>query len=220
MSAAHPQANPPFQPGANPFDHGKIRTHYLPRLDPEYYRGDAVVFWTSPVAHSGTGWLSPEFHARFRELTLHAAERESLLCPVYCLMPDHLHMVWMGLEQRSDQRVGMAFLRTYLEKALAPHKFQHQPHDHVLREEERQRNSFARVCFYILNNPLAAGLVEAAADWPYYGAVVPGYPEMDPLRQPDFWKIFWKVYSEKRHRDASHRRAPPRGGCQNNERSK
>ena len=41
---------------------------------------------------------------------LHAAAREGLFCPVYCLMPDHLHLVWMGLRLDTDQLNGMAFL--------------------------------------------------------------------------------------------------------------
>ena len=59
----------------------------------------------------------------FRELMLHAAAREGLACPVYCLMPDHIHLVWMGLRRNSDQINGMAFLRTYLEPALHPARF-------------------------------------------------------------------------------------------------
>ena len=33
----------------------------------------------------------------------------------YCLMPDHLHLVWMGLKLESDQLNGMAFLRKHLD---------------------------------------------------------------------------------------------------------
>src|SRR5690242_16257381 len=120
-----------------------LPSSYLPRLPREYYQGDAVVHWTLPIARRARGWLSDSFHARFRELMLHTAARESLLCPAYCLMPDHLHLLWMGLRLDSDQMNGMAFLRKHLEPALAPAKFQHQAHDHVLRSEQRRRNAFA-----------------------------------------------------------------------------
>src|ERR1700761_1605584 len=113
------------------------RAFYLPRLPREYYQGDAVVHWTLPIANRQKGWLDDSFHRSFRELLLHAASREGLLCPTYCLMPDHVHFVWMGLRLDSDQRNGMAFLRRYLELKMASQKFQHQPHDHVLREKER-----------------------------------------------------------------------------------
>ena len=73
------------------------RAFYLPRLPREYYQGDAVVHWTLPISHRRRGWLDEPFHTAFRELMLHAAAREGLICPTYCFMPDHLHLVWMGL---------------------------------------------------------------------------------------------------------------------------
>src|SRR6185369_16672996 len=102
-------------------------------------------------------------------LLLHAASREGLFCPTYCLMPDHLHLVWMGLRRGSDQLNGMSFLRTYLEPALGSNRLQHQAHDHVLREDERKRGAFACVCFYILANPVRAAHVTKMEEWAYSG---------------------------------------------------
>jgi hypothetical protein len=126
----------------------KDRKFYLPRLPREYYQADAVVHWTLPISHYRNGWLDEKFHSRFRELILHTAAREGLLCPTYCLMPNHLHLIWMGLRRDTDQLNAMSFLRTHVEPALAPHRFQHQAHDHVLKQEERRRNAFAAVCWY------------------------------------------------------------------------
>ncbi len=139
---------------------------------------------------------------------LHAAAREGLFCPGYCLMPDHLHLVWMGLRLDSDQLNGMAFLRTHLKLQLAPQKFQHQPHDHVLKEAERQRNAFAKVCNYILANPLRAEQVEHPNEWPFTGAIVPGYPTLHPL-QNDFWSKFWKLHAQAKHANAGEIIRPP-----------
>ena len=172
---------------------GKPRTFYLPRLNREFYQGDAVVHWTLTVFDRKTGWLNDSFYLRFRELMLHAAAREGLFCPAYCLMPDHIHLMWMGLRRDSDQKNGMSFLRTHLEPLLSPHQFQPQPHDSVLREEERKRNAFAKICFYILANPVRAGLIKESEIWPFCGAIVPGYPDLHPLDE-DFWPQFWKLY--------------------------
>jgi REP element-mobilizing transposase RayT len=172
------------------------RPFYLPRLPREYYQGDAVVHWTLSISKRRRGWLDDKFHASFRELVLHTAAREGLLCPAYCLMPDHLHLIWMGLRLDSDQRNGMAFFRTHLEPKLVSAKFQHQPHDHVLKQEERRRNAFATVCHYILDNPLRAGLVEHSNDWLFQGALVSGYPNSNPL-DDDFWPRFWKSISKQ-----------------------
>jgi len=123
-------------------------------------------------------------------------------------MPDHIHLIWMGLRLISDQCNAMPFLRTYLEPKLAPAKFQHQPHDHVLKQEERRRSAFARVCYYILENPVRASIVGHIKDWSFYGAVIPGYPTLNPLND-DFWEKFWRIYKGVKDPDAGNILRPP-----------
>jgi len=190
---------------------GTNRLFSLPRLAREHYQGDAVVHWTMSMAQRKTGWLNESFHLSFREIMLHAAAREGLLCPTYCLLPDHMHLVWMGLRRDSDQRNGIKFLREHLAELLRPHRFQHQPYDHVLKNEERGRETFPTVCFYVIDNARAANLVENAKDWPFAGAIVPGYPKLHPL-ETRFWPLFWKLYLAARNPDAGHILRPPRLG--------
>ena len=173
----------------------------LPRLERHRYQGHAVVFWTNTLEERSRGWLTSAFHATFLELMLHAAAREQLFCPAYCLMPDHLHLIWMGLRRESDQLNAMKFLRTHLEPALGrDREWQHQPHDHVLREEERKRNAFSRFCFYTLANPVRAELVKLEAEWLFTGAILPGYPTLHPLTE-GYWEQFWKLYVAAREAD-------------------
>ncbi|HAB16862.1 MAG TPA: hypothetical protein PLX89_02235 [Verrucomicrobiota bacterium] len=183
------------------------RPIFLPRLAREQYQGDAIIHWSLPIFDRTTGWLNDTFHGRFRELMQHTAAREGLICPVYCLMPDHLHLIWMGLRRDTDQKNGMAFLRTHLEPELRGPKFQPQAHDHVLRDNEKQQIEFARACFYIFANPLRAGLVNDCAHWAYSGSVVPGYPRLHPL-EPEFWNRFWRIYARARQPDAGEIRRP------------
>lgn len=183
----------------------------LPRLEKHFYQGHAVVFWTNTLEERSRGWLTKGFHSTFRELMLHAAAREELLCPAYCLMPDHLHLIWMGLRRESDQLNAMKFLRTNLESALGDgRKWQHQPHDHVLREEERLRNAFASFCFYTLANPVRAELVKRESEWPYLGAIVPGYPDLYPFHER-YWELFWRVNLERRNLEPPAPLTPPLG---------
>lgn len=142
---------------------------------------------------------------------LHAAAREGLFCPVYCLMPDHIHLLWLGLRRDTDQRNAMSFLRTHLEPLLSPEKLQPQAYDHVLREAERKRDAFARTCFYLLANPVRAELIQESERWPYCGAVIPGYPKLHPA-DDGFWPLFWKLYFAARSPDAAERKLPPRSG--------
>jgi putative transposase len=196
----------------------KSDRHGLPRLEPSLYQAFAAVHWTMKIEPSTPGWLTESFHRDFRTVLLHACAREQLFCPTYCLMPDHLHLMWLGLSLQSDQLNATRFLRTYLNRMLEgksienrksavdsrpqpPMKWelQMQAYDHVLHEEERKQNAFAKVCFYILANPIRAELVKRETEWPFGGAIIPGYPDLYPF-QEDYWELFWKIYY--RHREA------------------
>ena len=168
---------------------------YLPRLAPESYRGRAFVLWTLTIAQRATGWLTPAFHSTWQLMLLHACARFELVCPAYVLMPDHAHLIWLGLDASgSDQRLAIEFLRKHLRPHLAPADWQHQAHDHVLTEEERERGAFLATATYVLENPVRAGLVSRRDEWPYLGGCVPGYPELAPRRE-DYWERFWRCYN-------------------------
>jgi putative transposase len=112
-------------------------------------------------------------------------------------MPDHLHLLWVGILAGCDQRLAVRFFRKHLNPVLEKldARFQQQPYDHVLKEDERQRTAFEEVVEYIARNPERAGLVESEQfrRYPYTGSLVPGYPELR-LWQDDFWERFWRVY--------------------------
>jgi REP element-mobilizing transposase RayT len=169
------------------------RKSKLPRLSREWYQGRAVVFWTHTIDRRATGWLDDRFHARFREILIHASARYALACPVYVLMPDHWHLVWMGMADVSDQMSATAFLRKHIRTDLAPARLQDRAHDHVLREEERRKNAFMSACRYCLQNPVRAGLVAEPALWPYADAIVSGYPDLNPVCKV-FWDDFLKIH--------------------------
>jgi putative transposase len=169
-----------------------------------FIAGSPWCSWTITLERRATGWLNERFHSHFRELLLHAAAREGLFCPLYVLMPDHLHLLWMGLRVDSDQRDAMKFLRKHLAAELvrrSPNsvefELQKQSHDSVLREKDRMRGAFEKSYFYLLDNPCRKKLVDHPRDWPHLGAVVPGYPFLHPLDE-DFRESFWQLYMENR----------------------
>jgi putative transposase len=197
MSSTSPQPPPP-----------KTFPKILPRLPPEYYLGDAVVFWTFTTFDRRTGWLNDKFHTTFRELMLHTLIREKLLCPIYCLMPDHLHFIWMGCSPPTNQKKAIAFFRTHLEPQLKPAKFQTQAHDHVLRVQDRRKNAFTKICNYIAENPVRAGLAITTETWSYTNCLIPGYPKLHPFVS-GFWDKFWKIYHRLKDPAASQITKPP-----------
>lgn len=145
------------------------------------------------VEQRHTGWLDERVYLRLREVLLHTTIKYQLLCPVYCVMPDHLHMLWLGIGVEADQRLAAQFFRKWTNPLLAPRVWQKQAYDHVLREDERKEKAFEAICDYILLNPVRAKLVEHKSQYAFSGAMIPGYPEIDP-KAPDSWEKFWKLY--------------------------
>ena len=166
---------------------------HLQRLPDECDRGFAVVHWTPTIRDRQTGWLDGKLLYRFRELLTHSAFRYAIACPIFCLMPDHFHLLWMGILPGSDQRVAMQHFRKSMNDSLGRIGFelQDQPYDHVLSEDERQESALMETCDYVARNPERAGLlpVDGYASYPYSGCLVPGYPEIRPFKQ-DFWMRF------------------------------
>jgi putative transposase len=196
----------------------KIHKGRLQRLDDNYYRGQAFVHWTMTIEVRAKRWLNREHHARLRELLCHALCRFRLLCPAYCLMPDHGHFLWVGSSATSHQKRAATLFRTGWneELGLSGRKLQRQSFDHVLREKEREHFAFSAVSHYILENPVRAGMAANWKTYPFSGALVPGYPGLDP-RMPDFWERFWKI-SERctvtgESLTASATRAPPQASA-------
>jgi putative transposase len=207
--------------------HGRMQ-----RLSPAFYQGHAFVHWNMTVQDRRTGWLTPAFHQRFREIQLHTLNRYRLLCLCYCLMPDHLHLLWVGLSEESDQDKAAAFFRKHFNRLLAQEAgggaarlpapgisagagsgsapmltLQKQAWDVVLREHDRERGAIERQLFYIAENPVRGCLVTDAYDWPCSGSQAAGYPDFD-WRDKDFTERLWTIYDlEVRRSGAAERDA-------------
>ena len=87
----------------------------------------------------------------------------------YCLMPDHLHLLAQGNDERSHlitfmqrfkRRTGFHFKQSSGDRLWQSSYF-----DRVLREEE----DLAETAEYIFRNPIAEGLCEDPEDYPLLG---------------------------------------------------
>ena len=93
-------------------------------------------------------------------------------------MPDHLHLLVEGSEASDlpvfvkdfKQRTGFQYRR-----ARGQSLWQKSYYDHILRTEEDVHG----VARYIVGNPVRAGLVAAAKDYPYCGSFVWGEAIME-----------------------------------------
>jgi hypothetical protein len=118
-------------------------------------------------------------------------------------MPEHIHQLWMGVHDKSDQLNAMKHFRRNLSIVLNSRGFelQSQPFDHVLREHERQEEALLETVDYIARNPERRGLVphDGYSTYPFTHCLLPGYPSISPW-QPDFWDRFWRINSfARRH---------------------
>src|SRR5260221_14386164 len=105
-------------------------------LELELYKGRAAVHWTFAIENRTVGWLNAEFHSHFREVLVHMGVRYGCAVPVYCLMPDHLHVLLWGFRDNADFYLAARFLRKHTAKALLPARYQKQAYDHLLSEKE------------------------------------------------------------------------------------
>jgi REP element-mobilizing transposase RayT len=86
---------------------------------------------------------------------------------VYTIMPNHVHLVISLKEQINLHEVLHSLKRhtardcnKLLNRTGA--FWQHESYDHVIRDGE-----FGRIVFYVLRNPVKAGLCKKFSDWPY-----------------------------------------------------
>lgn len=174
------------------------KRNHLTRLPPEFYLGEAIVHWSLTIKDRATGWLTGLFHYRFRELLTHTAFRYGISCPIFCLMPDHVHMIWIGLFDESNQLLAMKHFRKAVNESLDRIGFelQDQSYDHVLKGDEKRERAFHDVCDYVARNPERACLVnhDEYRKYKYSGCVVPGYPQLRPF-EDGFWTEFDRVIS-------------------------
>jgi len=174
------------------------RNDHLKRLPKENYLGQAYVHWTMTIEDRKTGWLIPIFYYKLREILTHTAFRYRICCPIYCCMPDHLHLLWIGLDGGSDQLLAARFFRKQMNLILEKLgcRLQREAYDHMLSEQERERTAFEDVVEYIARNPERAGLVkqDCFRDYRYTDCLVPGYPELH-LWEANYWERFWRTYT-------------------------
>ena len=181
-------------------DQKETNPSYLQRLRHSEYRGFAVVHWALTIHERKKGWLDNVFHLRFREMLVHTGARYGVCSPIYCLMPDHLHLLWIGFRADADQRLAMKFFRTQINRVLGTasscecFKLQKQGYDHVLRDDnERDPDGIGDVAAYIRANPVRGGLCEGSTEYPYAGCMVPGYPDLD-IDDEEYWELFWRIF--------------------------
>jgi len=108
-------------------------------------------------------------------------------------MPDHLHALVVGLNEKSDL---LAFVKNLKQKTALEFRrefgrdlWQKKFYDHILREND----SSVRVAMYIWMNPVRKAICKDPRDYPYSGSfLVDWKKEMRPIEE---WVPPWKEES-------------------------
>jgi REP element-mobilizing transposase RayT len=111
-------------------------------------------------------------HAAFVAFASEANSRKNIAVGRYVIMPDHVHLFVRGAD---DFQVvpWVGTLKQDLGKQIEPSGaispiWQRGFFDHVLRTDE----SYTQKWNYVRDNPVRAGLVANADNWPYSGEIV------------------------------------------------
>lgn len=106
------------------------------------------------------------------------SKKEMFDVVAYCFMPDHLHLVIMGMDEFSNLET---FVKKYKQitgywakKNLKRYLWAYSYYDHVLRYQEDIRG----VGIYTLLNPVRAGMVTKVVDYPFLGSFTLDIEEM------------------------------------------
>jgi len=142
-----------------------------PRLKTFDYRGAHRYLLTMCTFDRARRFVDAATVDSVRRQLLTVAEATDMSVLAYTFMPDHLHVV---VEGRSDDADLTAFTRAFRRRATlrcwTPDRqplWQEGFHERVLREGD----DVLQVIDYVLNNPVRAGLVEYAVDYPYGWAI-------------------------------------------------
>lgn len=134
--------------------------------------------WPDRTEH-GNRWLSQAKVAQIVADEIHRMDGERYRPLVYCIMPNHVHLLIESLLTEAAAHRGMSrkypvtetlrLLKGRTARAcnLALNRsgkfWQHESYDHYVRNEEE----LGRIIAYILHNPVKAGLAKEWTDWKF-----------------------------------------------------
>lgn len=149
------------------------RKRYFGRFDQALHRSESSPFW-----------LRKKEVSQIVKESLHFWDGRSLELVCYCIMPNHVHVLFTLLPQISEDNPNhlqhiMESIKKYSAvkcNALLNRKgqpfWQHESYDRVVRDRKELFNIIA----YVLDNPIKAGLCKGRSEWEW-SYISPKYNE-------------------------------------------
>jgi putative transposase len=141
------------------------------RLDPSLYQVPGSVYFFTIISNFKKPYFVDE-NLNNEIIYCFKTERERMKCKiyVYCLMPDHLHLLCgsnnfgVSVLDLVNQFKGKS-TRIGWKCGIKGSLWQRRSYDHILRKEE----DLEETSKYIVNNPVRRGIVEEWAQYPFSG---------------------------------------------------
>ncbi|HQY19475.1 MAG TPA: transposase [Ignavibacteria bacterium] len=149
------------------------------RLEKEFYIGVKTVSFTACIKKEEKVFTNNFIFSIFRDKLIESIKKYGCEALIYLFMPDHLHLILKGKNNDSNvikaidlfkQKTGYWFSQNMLYS-----KWQKDYYDHILRDNEDLRSHI----YYILNNPVRAGIVSNWKDYEFKGSTVFDFDKWD-----------------------------------------
>lgn len=128
---------------------------------------------TLHTVHYGPTWLQNSQVANLVVESLHYRDGRVYTLGTFCIMPNHVHVVFTPLRKSDGTYHAIAAIMHSLKRYTARQAnlvlgrtgtfWQHESYDHVIRSAAEGQ----RILTYVLNNPVKAGLVQEWGEWPW-----------------------------------------------------
>ena len=130
-------------------------------------RGQTTIIFVTVRTRNREPWLANESaHATLRAVWLCS---RAWMVGRYVVMPDHVHFFASPGESEMEVEAWLKYWKSMVSRAMGTQsgKWQSRGMHHRLRDGKSCQEKWE----YILDNPVAAGLVEEPQAWPYQGEI-------------------------------------------------
>jgi REP element-mobilizing transposase RayT len=133
------------------------------------YLPNPVYFLTLCTEDRERSLASDFVHSAFVKFMRGSPQRYGWSCGEYVLMPDHAHFFAVPFPNGVTLGSWVKAIKAFVRLAGTEHRIHWQKgfFDHVLRSAE----SYSEKWVYVRQNPVRAGLVAEADDWPFLGQI-------------------------------------------------
>ena len=136
------------------------------RLSRESYRGRRTVVFTMCGAPQCCNLATKDIFEALYTWLKQACCRHNAEVLALTVMPDHLHAVLRGVTSDADLWAAISLFKQkagFHGKRFPGFRLQKDFYDHIIRKDEDVSKHF----YYVLSNPMRAGLVECWEEYPY-----------------------------------------------------